>query len=78
MTWLRPVVITATVVCLVIANVVEFRIKRRSDHAFDLGPEASWHDKLRLAQYKQTQNIEQLLHVVCTVAFAILLALLWH
>jgi hypothetical protein len=74
----KPVVILGTLLVLVAANVVEFRAKRRSDAAL-CAPlqQGAPHDRLACAQYRQTQNIEQLLHVIATTLVAILVSLLW-
>lgn len=76
--WIRPAVILTAVIFLIVANVIEFTGKRRADAntmgALDNG---SLPEQLQLKQYRQTQNIEQLLHVMSTLLFAILVALLW-
>jgi uncharacterized damage-inducible protein DinB len=76
---LRPAVILGALVLLVIANVIEFRGKRRADRALvDALEQGSSEARLLAKQYRQTQNIEQLLHVIATALFAILVALLWR
>jgi ribosomal protein L13 len=76
--WVRPAVIIAVVVVLVVANVVEFTGKRRADQAVIKDAAAgSTLASLQVKQYQQTQNIEQLLHVISTMLVAILVALLW-
>jgi len=76
--WIRPAVIGAAVLLLIIANIVEFRGKRRAELAATRAlDEGSNHDRLLAMQYRQTQNIEQLLHVISTMLVAILAALLW-
>lgn len=76
--WLRPAIILGVVMLLITANVIEFRAKRRADAdamaALGGGPP---HERLLIKQYRQTQNIEQLLHVISTLLFSILVALLW-
>ena len=76
--WLRPAIILGVVMLLITANVIEFRAKRRADAdamaALDVGEP---HERLLVKQYRQTQNIEQLLHVIATLLFSILVALLW-
>lgn len=76
--WTRPTVILAAVTLLIVANVIEFAGKRRADTAIISDLDAgSRHEQLQVKQYKQTQNIEQLLHVIGTLLFAILVTLLW-
>ena len=76
--WFRPAIILGVVMLLITANVIEFRAKRRAD-ANDIaaldGDEPR--ERLLVKQYRQTQNIEQLLHVISTLLFSILVALLW-
>jgi len=76
--WFRPALIVGVVMLLITANVIEFRAKRRAD-ANDIaaldGDEPR--ERLLVKQYRQTQNIEQLLHVISTLLFSILVALLW-
>lgn len=59
-------------------NILEFRGKRRKDAAemarFDAPDRLeTW---LALRQYRQTQNIEQVLHILNTVLIATLVAVL--
>ena len=61
---------------LITANVIEFRARRRADAMAALEG-GQPHERLLVKQHRQTQNIEQLLHVIATVLFAILVALLW-
>jgi Mg2+/citrate symporter len=76
--WLKPAVIAGVLVVLVVANVIEFRAKRRAGAALtNLLEQASPSERLAVLQYRQTQNIEQLLHIILTTLFAILAALLW-
>ncbi|MBC7939254.1 MAG: hypothetical protein H7Z19_05720 [Chitinophagaceae bacterium] len=76
--WFRPALIVGVVMLLITANVIEFRAKRRADAdalaALDGGEPR---ERLLVKQYRQTQNIEQLLHVISTLLFSILVALLW-
>lgn len=76
--WLRPALILGVVMMLITANVIEFRAKRHADAsalaALDGGEPR---ERLLVKQYRQTQNIEQLLHVIATLLFSILVALLW-
>lgn len=78
MEWLRPAAILGLVVILIAANVIEFRGKRRADaDAFGELDHGAPQERLLFKQYRQTQNIEQLLHVISTVLIAILVSLLW-
>jgi hypothetical protein len=76
--WFRPTLILSVVILLIVANVIEFRGKRRGDAdaiaALDHGEPG---ERLLVKQYRQTQNIEQLLHVIATLLFSILVTLLW-
>lgn len=77
--WFRPTVILGAVIVLIALNVLEFRGKRRKD-AEDLAAiktETGLTAYLVQKQYSLTQNIEQLLHMISTFLFAILVALLW-
>jgi hypothetical protein len=76
--WVKPAVIAGALVVLIVANVIEFRAKRRGTEALtSLLEQASPPERLAVLQYRQTQNIEQLLHIILTTLFAILAALLW-
>jgi hypothetical protein len=76
--WSRPVVILTAVILLIAANVIEFKGKRRADgKTIGVLDNGSPQEQLMVRQYRQTQNIEQLLHVMSTLLFAILVALLW-
>ena len=76
--WLRPAIILGVVMLLVTANVIEFRAKRRADaDAMAALEGGQHHERLLVKQYRQTQNIEQLMHVIATLLFSILVALLW-
>jgi hypothetical protein len=77
--WVRPTVVIGTVLILITLNVLEFRGKRRQDHqnttVLKTKPELDGFFAGK--QYALTQNIEQLLHMIATIQFAILVALLW-
>jgi hypothetical protein len=73
--WAKPVVILTTLGTLIVANVLEFRAKRRRESAWLAGPDPQ--DRLAAAQFRQVQNIEQLLHIVASTLIALLVALLW-
>jgi len=77
--WTRPAVILGAAFILITLNVLEFRGKRRRDREGVIlqknRPE--FNDFVDVKQYAITQNIEQLLHVIATILFAILAALLW-
>ena len=76
--WLRPAIILGVVMLLIAANVIEFRAKRRADaSAMAALNGGEPRERLLLKQYRQTQNIEQLLHMISTLLFSILVALLW-
>lgn len=77
--WLKPLIIIGVIAVLVTANVFEFRAKRRNDQTLATRLEqGAPSDQIALRQYRQTQNIEQLLHVLVTMLFAVLVALLWR
>jgi hypothetical protein len=77
--WTRPAVILGALVLLIMANVVEFRGKRRADRPLlDALDQGSSEQRLAARRYLQTQAIEQLLHVIGAMLFAILVALLWR
>jgi len=76
--WFRPAIILGVVMLLITANVIEFRAKRRADAGAMAELESGQpHERLLVKQYRQTQNIEQLLHMISTLLFSILVALLW-
>ncbi len=76
--WLKPIAILFTVFILIAVNIFEFRAKRRSDLALMNSLEEGLpQERLASKQYCQTQNIEQLLHIIVTMLFAILVSLLW-
>jgi hypothetical protein len=71
-------VILGALAVLVAGSILEFLTKRRDDRSMIQALEqASPEDRLACKQYLQTQNVEQLLHVVVTTLIAILVALLW-
>lgn len=80
-TWVRPVLILGAVAALIVANVLEFRSKRRADaarmdrFAAERAEEdaATWFARRR---HETLQNVEQVLHLVNTVLVAILIAIL--
>jgi len=76
--WIRPALILGALAVLVTLNVVEFRGKRRRDAADMAAIARSDRPEIVLAhrQYLQTQNIEQVLHIVNTALIAILVAVL--
>lgn len=75
--WWKPLAIVGFLAVLIAANIFEFRAKRRQDRALaTLLEQGSAFEQLALRQYRQTQNIEQLLHVAVTMLFSMLAALL--
>jgi len=66
------------IVILIVLNVLEFRGKRQQDRSTLAALESDERPEMWLArkQYLQTQNIEQVLHILNTVLLAILIALL--
>jgi len=76
--WIRPVLILGAVVILIVLNVLEFRGKRRQDRSNLAALESDDRPEIWLArkQYLQTQNIEQVMHILNTVLIAILIAVL--
>jgi len=76
--WIRPAFVLGAVVILILLNVLEFRGKRRQDrsHLAALATDARPEIWLARKQYLQTQNIEQVLHILNTVLIAILIAVL--
>ena len=77
-TWIRPSLILGALVVLIVLNGVEFRGKRRRDAQALVAIATSDKPELMLAhrQYLQTQNIEQVLHIVNSVLVALLIAVL--
>jgi hypothetical protein len=76
--WVKPIVILGALAVLIAGSILEFRTKRRDDRPMIQALEqTSPQDRLACKQYLQTQNVEQLLHVVVTTLVAILVALLW-
>ena len=76
--WLRPALILGAVAVLVVLNVLEFRGKRRADReALALwGKPRSGDEWLARRRHDTLQNIEQVLHILNTVAIALLIAVL--
>ena len=76
--WIRPVLILGALVLLIVSNVLEFKGKRKRDAADKVAITASSDPAVILAhkQYLQTQNIEQVAHIINSVFVAILLAVL--
>ncbi len=74
----RPALLLGALAVLITLNVLEFRGKRRQD-AQDMqrlpGADSAeaWFAR---KQYLQTQNIEQVLHIINAVLFVILVAVL--
>ena len=76
--WLRPGAILGVLAVLIVLNVIEFNGKRSRDAAaldavIETETPALW---LARKQYQQTQNIEQVLHIVNSVLIALLVAVL--
>jgi hypothetical protein len=76
--WIRPVFILGALVLLIVSNVLEFKGKRKRDATDKVAITASSDPAVILAhkQYLQTQNIEQVAHIINSVLIAILLAVL--
>jgi Mg2+/citrate symporter len=77
--WLRPALILGAVAALIVANVLEFRAKRRADRArMDRfgGDEDDAHAWFARRRHETLQNIEQVMHILNTVAIAVLVAIL--
>ena len=76
--WIRPVLILGALVLLIVSNVLEFKGKRKRDATDKVAITASSDPAVILAhkQYLQTQNIEQVAHIINSVLIAILLAVL--
>ncbi len=77
-TWIRPGLILSALAVLISLNIIEFRSKRKRDAHELAAVAASDIPETMLAhrQYLQTQNIEQVLHIVNSVLIAILVTLL--
>ena len=77
-TWIRPTLILGALAVLIVLNVIEFRGKRKRDATDMANIIASKEPGVWLAhrQYLQTQNIEQVLHIVNSVLIALLIAVL--
>ena len=76
--WIRPVFILGALVLLIVSNVLEFKGKRKRDATDKVAITASSDPAVILAhkQYLQTQNIEQVAHIINSVLITILLAVL--
>jgi len=76
--WIRPALILGALAALITLNVIEFRGKRRRDLQAMALIAGSDKPEMMLAhrQYLQTQNIEQVLHIVNSVLIALLIAVL--
>ncbi len=77
-TWIRAGLILGALGVLIGLNVVEFQGKRKRDAVALVEVATSDRPEVRLAhrQYLQTQNIEQVLHIVNSVLIALLIAVL--
>ncbi len=75
---MRPLLILGALAVLITLNVIEFNGKRRRDCEALSALATSDKPELMLAhrQYLQTQNIEQVLHIVNSVLIALLIAVL--
>ncbi len=76
--WIRPLLILGALAVLIVANILEFKAKRKRDATEMAQIVASKEPAILLAhkQYLQTQNIEQVVHIINSVLIAILLAVL--
>jgi hypothetical protein len=76
--WIRPALILGALAVLITLNVMEFRGKRKRDAQEMVAIATSDKPETVLAhrQYLQTQNIEQVLHIVNSVLIALLVAVL--
>ncbi len=76
--WIRPALILGALAVLIALNVIEFRGKRKRDALEMAAIFMSDKPETMLAhrQYVQTQNIEQVLHIVNSVLIALLIAVL--
>jgi len=76
--WIRPALILGALAVLITLNVIEFRGKRKRDAEEMAAIVTSDKPETMLAhrQYLQTQNIEQVLHIVSSVLIALLIAVL--
>jgi hypothetical protein len=74
--WIRPVFILGALVLLIVSNVLEFKGKRKRDATDKVAITASSDPAVILAhkQYLQTQNIEQVAHIIKSVLLAVLSA----
>lgn len=76
--WIRPALILGAFAVLIVLNVIEFKGKRKRDAVEMADIAASDMLEVRLAhrQYLQTQNVEQVVHIVNSVLIALLIAVL--
>ncbi len=76
--WIRPLLILGALAALIVLNILEFKAKRKRDATDMAEIAASKEPAIMLAhkQYLQTQNIEQVVHIINSVLIAILLAVL--
>ncbi len=76
--WIRPLLILGALAALIVLNILEFKAKRKRDATEMAEIAASKEPAIMLAhkQYFQTQNIEQVVHIINSVLIAILLAVL--
>ena len=76
--WIRAALILGVLAVLITLNVIEFNGKRKRDRQELAKIASSDTPQLMLAhrQYLQTQNIEQVLHIVNSVLIALLVAVL--
>jgi hypothetical protein len=74
----RPLLILGALAVLIVLNILEFKGKRKRDAAQMAEIAASKEPAIMLAhkQYLQTQNIEQVVHIINSVLIAMLLAVL--
>ena len=76
--WIRPMLILGALAILIVLNIREFKGKRMRDATQMAQIAESKEPGVVLAhkQYLQTQNIEQVAHIINSVLIAILLAVL--
>ncbi len=76
--WIRPLLILGALAALIVLNILEFKAKRKRDATEMAEIAASKEPAIMLAhkQYLQTQNIEQVVHIINSVLIAMLLAVL--
>jgi hypothetical protein len=76
--WIRPTLILGALAVLIALNILEFAGKRRRDAAEleALAEPETAQGWLARKQYQQTQNIEQVVHIMNSVLIAVLIAVL--